>query len=139
MGAPPTGGVTLSFTSLMVPDPAASAAFYTQVFGLPPVSSLDSPYFRGLRIGDTILGLNGPKAYELLRLTPTPPDTPGVDTFLTFEASSTDEVDTLTARAVAAGASVVAEPAETYYGAWQSVLTDPDGHVFRINHLSLDD
>ena len=27
------------------------------------------------------------------------------------------------------------EPYETYYGAFQSVLADPDGNVFRINHF----
>ena len=132
--------VALSFTSLMVPDPVASAAFYTAVFDLAPVASLDSPYFRGLWVGETILGLNGPKAYELLALTAPPPaETGGVATFLTFEAASDAEVDALTARAEAAGATVLKPPAWTYYGAWQAVLADPDGHVFRVNHLRLGD
>lgn len=131
--------VALSFTSLLVAEPDRSVAFYADVFGLPEVASLASPHFRGLRIGPTVLGFSGPKAYELLHLTEPAPGAVGVDTFLTFEASTIEEVDELTARAQAHGATVLAPPAETYYGAWQAVLADPDGHVFRVNHLRLDD
>jgi predicted enzyme related to lactoylglutathione lyase len=44
-------------------------------------------------------------------------------------------VSAATERAVANGARLLHEPYETYYGAWQSVLADPDGNVFRINHF----
>ena len=49
-----------------------------------------------------------------------------------------NEVDRVTAAAVAAGATCVKEPGRTYYGAWQSVLLDPEGNAFRLNHLELD-
>lgn len=131
--------VSLSFTSLLVAEPDRSVAFYADVFGLPEVESLASPHFRGLRIGPTVLGFSGPKAYELLHLEQPSPGAAGVDTFLTFEAATIEEVDELTALAAEHGATVLSPPAETYYGAWQSVLADPDGHVFRVNHLRLDD
>ncbi|MCW2582232.1 MAG: glyoxalase [Klenkia sp.] len=131
--------VALSFSSLLVADPDRSVGFYADVFDLPEVASLASPHFRGLRLGPTVLGFSGPKAYELLRLPEPAPDAIGVDTFLTFEAASIDEVDVLTAAAADRGATVLSAPSETYYGAWQAVLADPDGHVFRINHLALDD
>ena len=128
--------VALSFASLMVAEPDRSVGFYAELFGLPEVEELASPYFRGLRIGPTVLGFSGPKAYELLEL-PVPAGTDGVDTFLTFEAPDRDGVTALTARAAELGGSVVKEPYDTYYGAWQSVVRDPDGHAFRINHLPL--
>lgn len=131
--------VALSFSSLLVADPDRSVAFYADVFDLPEVASLASPHFRGLRLGPTVLGFSGPKAYELLQLPQPAPDAVGVDTFLTFEAPSIEDVDGLTAKAAEHGATVLSPPSETYYGAWQAVLADPDGHVFRINHLALDD
>jgi len=41
-----------------------------------------------------------------------------------------DDVDAVTIAAVAAGASVIKEPADQPWGERQSVLHDPDGHVF---------
>jgi uncharacterized glyoxalase superfamily protein PhnB len=41
-----------------------------------------------------------------------------------------DDVDTVTAAAAKAGASVIDEPADQPWGERQAVLTDPDGHVF---------
>lgn len=129
--------VTLSFASLMVAEPDRSVGFYAELFGLPEVEELASPYFRGLRIGPTVLGFSGPKAYELLELPAPAAGEDGIDTFLTFEAPDRDAVPALTARAAELGGAVVKEPYDTYYGAWQSVVRDPDGHAFRINFLPL--
>ncbi len=129
--------VSLSFASLMVPDPDRSVTFYQELFGLPEVEELASPHFRGLRIGPTVLGFSGPHAYELLELPAPAAQEEGVDTFLTFEAEDRDGVSALTARAAELGGAVVKQPYDTYYGAWQSVVRDPDGHAFRINFLPL--
>ena len=129
--------VSLSFASLMVAEPDRSVGFYAELFGLPEVEELASPYFRGLRIGPTVLGFSGPKAYELLELPAPAAGSEGIDTFLTFEAPDRDAVTALTARAAELGGAVVKEPYDTYYGAWQSVVRDPDGHAFRINFLPL--
>jgi catechol 2,3-dioxygenase-like lactoylglutathione lyase family enzyme len=130
-------GVSLSFASLLVAEPDRSVGFYAELFDLPEVEELASPYFRGLRIGPTVLGFSGPKAYELLELPEPAGPGDGVDTFLTFEAPDRDGVTELTARAAELGGAVVKEPYDTYYGAWQSVVRDPDGHAFRINFLPL--
>jgi uncharacterized glyoxalase superfamily protein PhnB len=41
-----------------------------------------------------------------------------------------DDVDAMTVAAVAAGASIIKEPADQPWGERQSVLHDVDGHVF---------
>ena len=129
--------VSLSFASLMVAAPDRSVGFYAELFGLPEVEELASPHFRGLRLGPTVLGFSGPAAYELLELPAPVAEGDGIDTFLTFEAPDRDGVTALTARAAELGGVVVKEPYDTYYGAWQSVVRDPDGHAFRINFLPL--
>jgi len=129
--------VSLSFTSLLVPEPDRSVAFYQELFGLPEVTELASPHFRGLWVGPTVLGFSGPHAYDLLGLPRPSQGEAGVDSFLTFEAADRDGVDGFTRRAAELGAVVVREPGETYYGAWQSVVRDPDGHAFRVNFLPL--
>jgi hypothetical protein len=37
--------------------------------------------------------------------------------------------------AVAKGATLVKPPYKTYYNWYQAVLLDPEGNVFRINHM----
>jgi len=54
---------------------------------------------------------------------------------LTFECESDQHVADATERAIAHGARLLHDPYETYYGAFQSVLADPDGNVFRINYF----
>jgi len=129
--------VALSFASLLVRDIELVAAYYREVFGLTEVEELASPHFRGLRLGDTILGFSGPHAYDLLRIERPSADQVSVHSFLTFETGDTDEVDRLTERAVRFGGVLLKEPGDTYYGAWQSVLADPEGNVFRINYLKI--
>ena len=45
-----------------------------------------------------------------------------------------DEVDAIVAAAAAAGATVTRAPAETFYGGYAGVFTDPDGHAWEIAH-----
>jgi predicted lactoylglutathione lyase len=44
-------------------------------------------------------------------------------------------VDELTPKAVSLGAKLVKPPYKTYYNWYQAVLLDPEGNVFRINHM----
>ncbi|MGW0037816.1 glyoxalase/bleomycin resistance/dioxygenase family protein [Gordonia desulfuricans] len=125
--------VTLGFVSMICRDIDHQSGFYREVFELPEATELFSEHFCALRIGPTILAFHSPAAIDLLGL---PADTePGNsnNSFWTFEAESDDAVGTLTDRAVRVGAAVVKAPYRTYYGAWQSVLSDPEGNVFRIN------
>jgi uncharacterized glyoxalase superfamily protein PhnB len=132
----PTGTVGLSFTSFFAQDMVALSGFYRELFGLPEVQELTSPHFRGLQVGATVLGFSAAQsAYDLLELPRPSSADPGVRTFITFELDGPGEVDAAFAAAAAAGGTVVQAPHQTYYGAWQAVLLDPEGNAFRINHL----
>lgn len=43
-----------------------------------------------------------------------------------------DEVDAVTEQARAAGATVLREPADTFWGGYDSIIADPDGHRWEI-------
>ncbi len=47
---------------------------------------------------------------------------------------SNDEVDAITDAARAAGAKVAREPADTFWGGYDSIVIDPDGHPWEIAH-----
>lgn len=130
--------VGLSFTSILARDFGALSSYYEAVFDLPEVEALTSPHFRGLWIGETVLGFSAPSAYDLLDLPRPPEGETAVHTFLTFETAGREEVATYVERGVRLGGRLVQEPHETYYGAWQAVLLDPEGHAFRVNHLPLE-
>ena len=53
---------------------------------------------------------------------------------LAHNVRSPDEVDAVTDEARAAGAAVVREPAETFWGGYSAAFTDPDGHPWEIAH-----
>jgi catechol 2,3-dioxygenase-like lactoylglutathione lyase family enzyme len=46
--------------------------------------------------------------------------------------SSREQVDATVAQARAAGATVVKEPQETFWGGYASYIQDPDGHLWEI-------
>ncbi len=127
----------LSFTSVLATDVVALSAFYADLFGLDGVPSLDSPHFRGLRSERVVIGFSGPNAYELLNLPHPATADAGVHSFLTFDVDGPDAVDAATDRAVALGATLRWGPGQTYYGAHQSTLLDPEGNAFRINYLTI--
>ena len=129
----------LSFTSIMTPDVVGLSTFYEDLFGLATVPSLDSPHFRGLRSGDVVIGFSGPSAYDLLNLPRPDEGAYGIASFVTFDVDRPQEVDALTQRAVDAGATLRWGPGETYYGAHQSTLLDPEGNAFRINFLQIEE
>ena len=129
--------VQLSFASVITDDIVGLSTFYADLLNLEEVVELRSEHFRGLWVGDTVLGFSSPAAYALLNLQ-APESVTGTTQFLTFEVDDDESVSRLTDAAVAAGAQCVSTPGRTYYGAWQSVLIDPAGNAFRINHLHLD-
>ena len=53
---------------------------------------------------------------------------------LAHNVGSRDEVDRIIGDARTAGARVTREPAETFYGGYAGVFTDPDGHPWEIAH-----
>lgn len=127
-------GVSLSFASIISDDIESAAAFYATVFDLAEVEELHSDIFRGLDVSGVTLGFSAPVVYEMLGIEAWA-DPSGTSQYLTFEVDDDDGVRQRTELAVEHGATILHEPYETYYGAFQAVLSDPDGNVFRINHL----
>ena len=53
---------------------------------------------------------------------------------LAHNVRSPEEVDAVTEEARAAGADIVREPAETFWGGYSAAFTDPEGHAWEIAH-----
>ena len=53
---------------------------------------------------------------------------------LAHNVRSPGEVDAVVEEARAAGANIVREPAETFWGGYSAAFTDPDGHPWEIAH-----
>ncbi len=53
---------------------------------------------------------------------------------LAHNVRSPDEVDAVIEEARAAGARVVREPAETFWGGYSGVFVDPDSHPWEVAH-----
>ena len=125
---------SLSYVNVFARDVVALSGFYQRVFAFPEIEAIRSPIFRGLDTGKTAIGFNAPEAYELLGLGEFV-DSQGCRFLLNLEVDSRAEVDRLVPVAEAAGARLVKAPYETYYHWYQAVLLDPEGNVFRINHM----
>jgi predicted enzyme related to lactoylglutathione lyase len=123
---------SLFYVNIFARDMVALADFYQRLFDLEEITVSRSEYFIGFESGGCCIGFSSQAAYELLALTQAGSQT---DTVLTtFGASSREDVDAQSKRAVELGGMLVKAPFETYYGWYQSVLRDPEGNPFRINH-----
>jgi predicted enzyme related to lactoylglutathione lyase len=125
---------TLSYVNVFARDIVALSQFYMDVFGFAEIEKIRSPIFRGLETGRSSLGFNAQDAYGLLKLEEFS-QVSGVKFLLNIDVASATEVDELTPKAVALGAKLVKAPYKTYYNWYQAVLLDPEGNVFRINHM----
>lgn len=117
---------------LSVRGAASAIEFYAQVFEAEEIERLTAPDGRiahaELRLGSAILML----ADEFPEF--------GVQSPLAFGGSGTTlhlhvtDVDTLTARARAAGATILREPADQGHGERQARFRDPFGHEWLLGH-----
>ena len=133
----PTGSsdkATLSYVNVFARDIVALSQFYMDVFGFTEIEKIRSPIFRGLDTGRSSLGFNAQDAYGLLKLDEFS-QVSGIKFLLNIDVASAAEVDELTPKAVSLGAKLVKPPYKTYYNWYQAVLLDPEGNVFRINHM----
>lgn len=124
----------LSYVNVFANDVVKLSGFYQRVFGFEEIESIRSPIFRGIDANKCNIGFNAFAAYDLLKLSSLS-DTKGVKFLLNFDVDSQEDVDRLVSTAIGAGATVIKEPYETYYHWYQAVLLDPEGNVFRINHV----
>jgi uncharacterized glyoxalase superfamily protein PhnB len=117
---------------LCVHDAVAAIDFYVRVFGAEEITRLTDA--KG-RVGHAELKF-GP---ALVMIADEHPEY-GIHGPLTFGGTGTalhlhvDDVDTLTARARDAGATVLREPADQGHGERQSRLRDPFGHEWLLGH-----
>ena len=126
--------VGISLASFISADFIRLFDFYSKTFDLLEVEDLRSEIFRGADASGVIIGFSAPVVYEMLNIQEWA-NPRGTNQYLTFECESDQHVTDATQRAVANGARLLHDLYETYYGAYQSVLADPDGNVFRINYF----
>jgi predicted enzyme related to lactoylglutathione lyase len=124
----------LSYVNVFARDIVALSGFYQRVFGFPEIEAIRSPIFCGLDTGRSALGFNAHEAYALLGLGGHAP-AQGVKFLLNIDVDGRDAVDAAVPVALDAGAQLVKAPYVTYYNWYQAVLLDPEGNVFRINHM----
>lgn len=120
--------------NLFCRDMQAQLAFYAAVLQLPEAEALRSPIYRALEGDSFQFGFHAPQARQLLHLADSAPaPTQAVTTgYPTLMVDAPGQVDAAAARAARHGGQVVKAPFATYYGQWQAVLADPEGHVFRV-------
>ena len=128
--------------NLLCTNVQAQMLFYEAVFGFSEITASRSPIYRVLDTGASELGFNAPEARALLNLParapPLPSDTLHSTTaFATFMVEKPEQVDAAARRTLANGGRIVKAAFRTYYQQWQTVLADPEGHVFRVSCLVL--
>ncbi|MGY8809651.1 MAG: VOC family protein [Pseudomonadales bacterium] len=124
----------LSYVNVFARDIEALSGFYQRIFAFPEVEAIRSPIFRGLDAGTCCIGFNAPDAYDLLHLAEYA-DTSGCKFLLNIDVDNPEDVDRMVPVACEAGATLIKPPYTTYYNWYQAVLLDPEGNVFRINHM----
>ena len=109
-------------------------AFYRDLFSLEEAVEHHSPIYRALRLGNSDLGFHAPDAVDLLNAGALRSSVPSVAHYPTFHVDSREQLNSMTAQAQILGGAIRKAPYLTYYKAWQVVLQDPEGNMFRINH-----
>ncbi len=122
--------------NLLCNDVQAQMDFYQALLGWPEGVPSRSPIYRALEHDGVQFGFNARPAYGLLQLSDREPalgSVAPVTAYATFMLPDPASVDEAVALAVSLGGRVVKAPYATYYGQWQAVLADPEGHVFRLS------
>lgn len=120
----------MSLVTLGVADLARSRRFYEELGWTTDAGPDDDVVF--FQAGAMVLGL-----WDRARLAE---DSGVTDTggwggvTLAHNVRSPSEVDQVIAEARAAGASIVREPAETFWGGYSGSFADPDGHPWEVAH-----
>lgn len=121
----------ISVITLGVADVQASAEFYERLGWTRSSESLDAVAF--FDVGGMVFALYGTAAlaedaglsaegHGFRRVT------------LAQNLASTDAVDALLKEAEAAGARLIMQAAETFWGGYSGYFADPDGHLWEVSH-----
>jgi uncharacterized glyoxalase superfamily protein PhnB len=131
-GLPIPIGASMNLVSIFCRDHRALAAWYADTFGFAEIEGVSSPLFTALAAGPVALGFHHDDAYDLLGLQDErAPE--GTRLHCTFDAGDAATIDAAAGRLLAAGARLIKEPFDTYYGARQIVFADPEGNVMRLS------
>jgi hypothetical protein len=115
--------------SIICEDHVALAGFYAQACGYPEIEALRSPIFTALQTPGIAIGFHARAALELLEID----DAPGSGHMhLNLDVGAREAVTATGEAFLALGAKLLKSPFETYYGAFQTVVADPEGNVIRI-------
>ena len=128
----PHNRVNEVFPYLRVKGAAAAIDFYQQIFGATERFRLTEPDGRighiELDLGNIVLMLSE-EFPEYGIYAPPQPGATGMAIHL-----HVDNADELAARAVAAGAAMLREPTDQFYGERSCLIRDPFGHEWMIGH-----
>jgi PhnB protein len=120
------------FPYLRVCNGVEAIAFYTAVFGAKERFRLAEPTGRighcELEIGNAVLMLSD----EYPEYNIQGPQSPGATGCLIH--LHVDNADQMAAKAIAAGAIMVREPADAFYGERSCTIRDPFGHEWMLGH-----
>lgn len=127
----------ISLITLGVDDLERSLRFYRDGLGLPTQGIVGTEHEhgavaffeleKGLRLA---LWPRPSLAHDTGLPLSRPPETPGLA--LAHNVSSKEEVETVFAEAMQAGATVVKPPHDTFWGGYQAYFQDPDGHLWEL-------
>jgi uncharacterized glyoxalase superfamily protein PhnB len=128
--------LNLSTCFVIVDDPGAALTFYRDTLGLELRTDVAKESFRWLTVGSH----DQPDVSIVLTnyLNGSPADTEAVAGLVAKGALNgvhftTDDLDGLFERVRAAGAEIVSEPAEQFWGTKDFALRDPAGNLIRID------
>ncbi len=119
----------ISMITLGVRDLAKAVQFYEHGLGFPRMQSPPTVAF--FTLNGSWLGLYGREA--LAEDATVASEGSGFESFaLAHNVSSESEVDTVMQQAVAAGAIMVKQPQQAFWGGYSGYFRDPDGHLWEV-------
>ena len=117
--------------TLGVDDLAKSRDFYAKGLGWTP-SSFGGDSIAFFQVGGYVLGLfPRDELAKDMGLSETPPAQTGGFT-LAYNARSKEEVNAVLEKAVKAGAKLLKDAEEVFWGGYSGYFSDPDGHAWEV-------
>jgi catechol 2,3-dioxygenase-like lactoylglutathione lyase family enzyme len=126
----------ITLITLGVDDLERSLAFYRDGLGLPSAGIVGTEFEHGAVAFFTLSGgltlAIWPRA-SIAHDTGIAASSPNpTELTIGHNVSTREEVDAVMAQAGRAGATIVKEPAETFWGGYAGYFQDPDGHVWEV-------
>ncbi len=123
----------ISIITLGVSDLAASVLFYREGLGFPAPNYNDGDDICFLELEGTWLSLYRRAKFPdeaNVKFASADAGTPTIT--LAHNLSSPEEVDAAMSEAVAAGATLVKQPEEVFWGGYSGYFSDPDGYLWEL-------